>query len=192
MNKLKYSISGQMLLMIKSHFTTSVVFMILFLMTTSMRNGFGNMVFGVLGFLGYFLSIYAFSGTALRDDKLTVSPLTPKPLKGLFLPAFLTIVNVIVILLYKLAWAQGSDGESMTEIWSLILNIISLLWVAPYQPLLGMAFGHIELSGFIIIFITPFIASTLGYFAAYKGFDLSATVHSFAYEKKKDKDKDEF
>ena len=123
---------------------------------------------------------------------MTVSPLTPKPLKGLLLPAFLTIANVIVILLYKLAWIAGSDGKSTTEIWSLILNIISLLWVAPYQPLLGMAYGHIELQGYLIIFVTPFIASTLGYFAAYKGFDLSAKVHGFAYEKKKDKDKDEF
>ncbi len=192
MNKLKYSVPGQMLLMVKNHFTVSVVFMIFFLMTTSMRNGFGNMVFGILGLLGYFLSIYSYSGTALRDDKRTISPLEPKPLKGLLLPAFLTIANVLVILLYKLAWSQGSDGESMTEIWSLILNIISLLWVAPYQPLLGMAYGHIELTGYLIIFVTPFVASALGYYAAYKGFDLSAKVHSFAYEKKKDRDKDEF
>lgn len=188
MNKLKYSVPGQMLLMIKNHFTVSVVFMILFIMTASMRNGFGNMVFGILGFLGYFLSIYAYSGSALKDDRRTISPLEPKPLKGLWLPAFLTIVNVLVIILYKLAWAAGSDGKSMTEIWSLILNIISLLWVAPYQPLLGMAYGHIELQGYLIIFITPFIASALGYFAAYKDFDLNAKIHSLAYEKKKDKD----
>lgn len=192
MNKLKYSVFGQMLLMIKNHFTVAVVFMILFLMITPMRNSFGNMVFGILGVLGYFLSIYAYSGTAFRDDKRSVSPLTPTPLKGLWLPALLTIANAVIILLYKLAWAAGSDGKSMTEIWSLILNIISLLWVAPYQPLLGMAYGHIELQGYFIIFVTPFVASLLGYFAAYKGFDLSAKVHSFAYEKKKDKGKDEF
>lgn len=192
MNKLKYSVPGQMLLMVKSHFTVSVVFMILFLMTASMQTGFVSTVFGVLGLLGYFLSIYSHSGTALRDDKRSVSPLTPHPLKGLWLPAFLTIVNVVIILLYKLAWTYGSDGKSMTEIWSLILNIISLLWVSPYQSILGMEHGHIELHGYIIIFVTPFVASLLGYFAAYKGFDLSAKVHSLAYEKKKEKDRNEF
>ena len=192
MHNLKYSISGQMLLMIKNHFSAAVVFMILFLMTTSMRGDLGDKIFGVCGFLGYFLTIYAYSGSAFQDDKRTISPLTPHPLKGLWLPALLTVANVIIILLYNLAWSQGSDGHSMTEIWSLILNIISLLWVAPYQPLLGMAYGHIELQGYLIIFITPFIASALGYFAAYKGFDLSAKVHSIAYEKKKDKKKDEF
>lgn len=192
MNKLKFSIPGQMLLMIKQHFTISVVFMIFFLMTVSMQKGVFSTIFGIFGLLGYFLSIYSYSGSALRTDKMSASPLSPDPIKGLWLPAFLTIVNVIIILLYKLAWSQGSDGQSMTEIWSLILNIISLLWVAPYQPLLGMAFGHIELQGYIIIFVTPFIASALGYFAAYKGFDLSAKVHSFAYEKKKDKDENEF
>jgi hypothetical protein len=178
--------------MIKNHFTVSVVFMIFFLLTASMQSGLFNTIFGILGFLGYFLSIYAYSGTALRDDKMSASPLTPKPLKGILLPAFLTIASAVVILLYKLAWAQGSDGQNMTEIWSLILNIISLLWVAPYQPLLGMAYGHIELQGYLIIFVTPFIASFLGYLAAYKGFDLSAKVHGFAYERKKDKNKDEF
>ncbi|MBR5808698.1 MAG: hypothetical protein IKY39_01155 [Clostridia bacterium] len=192
MNKLKFSIPGQMLLMIKNHFTISVVFMIFFLMTASMQSGLFNTIFGIFGFLGYFLSIYSYSATALRDDKMSVSPLTPNPLKGLWLPAFLTIANVIIILLYKLAWSQGSNGQSITEIWSLILNIVSLLWVAPYQPLLGMAYGHIELQGYLIIFVTPFIASFLGYLAAYKGFDLSAKIHSLAYEKKKTKDKDEF
>lgn len=192
MKNLKYSVPGQMLLMIKSHFTVSVLFMVFFIMTVSMQSSFINTLFGILGLLGYFLSIYSYSGSAHRDDKRTISPLTPKPLKGLWLPAFLTIVNIIIILLYKLAWLAGSDGKSMTEIWSLILNIISLLWVAPYQPLLGMAYGHIELQGYLIIFITPFIASALGYLASYKGFDLSAKVHSFAYEKKKDNNKDEF
>lgn len=192
MNKLKFSIPGQMLLMIKNHFTVSVVFMIFFLMTASMQKGLFNIIFGIFGFLGYFLSIYSYSGSAFQSDKMSASPLSPNPVKGLWLPAFLTIANVIIILLYKLAWAQGSDGQSMTEIWSLILNIVSLLWVAPYQPLLGMAFGHIELMGYIIIFATPFIASFLGYLAAYKGFDLSAKVHGLAYEKKKDKDKNEF
>lgn len=192
MKKLKYSVPGQMVLMIKTHFTTAVVFMILFLMTASMQKGIINTIFGIIGLLGYFLSIYAYSETAHKNDKLTVSPLTPKPLKGLLLPAFLIIANIIVILLYKLAWTAGSDGKSMTEIWSLILNIISLLWVSPYEPLLGMAHGHIELKGYLIIFLTPIIASTLGYLAAYHNFDLSAKVHGFAYEKKKEKNKNEF
>lgn len=192
MKNLKYSIPGQMLLMIKNHFSTSVVFMILFLMTVSMRVGFVDTLFGIIGFIGYFLTIYAYSASAHRDDKREVSPLTPHPLKGLRLPAFLTIVNVIVILLYKLAWSHGSDGQSMTEIWSLILNIVSLLWVSPYQPIMGMAYGHIELHGYLIVFVTPFIASTLGYLADYKGFDLSAKIHGIAYEKKKDKNKNEF
>lgn len=180
-----------MLLMVKTHFSTACLFMILFIITTSMRNDFGNIIFGICGTLGYFLSIYSAASTFLTDDKRTVSPLTPKALKGFFLPAFLIIANLIAILLYKLAWAYGSDGESMTQAWSLILNIISLLWVAPYQPFLGMAHGHIELHGYLIIFVLPIIASGLGYFAAFKGFDLSAKVHSIAYEKNNN-DKEEF
>lgn len=191
MNKLKFSVPGQMLLMVRTHFTTAVVFMLLFLFTASMQVGIGNLIFGIIGIIGYFLSIYSAAGSSYLCDKMDSSPLTPKPAKGLILPLFLLLANVVIILMYKAAWTYGSDGKSMTEIWSLIFNIISLLWVAPYQPLLGMEHGVIELQGYLIIFILPFVASALGYFAAYKGFDLNEKVHSIAYEKKKE-DKREF
>lgn len=181
-----------MFLMLRTHLTTAVVFIILFIMTTSMRGGFGNSVFGWLGLFGYFLSIYASASSAFLNDKMDASPLSPKPAKGFLLPLFVVIANILVVLLYKMAWAYGSDGESMTQIWSLILNIISLLWVSPYQPLLGMAYGFIKPMGYIIIFVTPIIASALGYFAAYKGFDLNAKVHGLIYEKKKENEKSEF
>lgn len=192
MNKLKFSVPGQMLLMVRTHFTTAIVFMILFLMTTSMRGNIGNVVFGIFGFLGYFLAIYANASSAYLNDKMDASPLTPKPTKGFILPLFIIAINLLIVFLYKMAWTYGSDGESMTEIWSLILNIISLLWISPYQPLLGMAYGFIKPIGYIIIFLTPVIASALGYIAAYKGFDLNAKVHGLIYEKKKEEDKSEF
>lgn len=189
MKNLKYSMCGQMLLMVKTHFTTAVLFMILFLVTTSMRNDFGNAVFATCGTLGYFLSIYSAAANAYTDDKKTISSLTPKAAKGFILPTFLIITSAIILTLYKLAWTYGSNGQSVTEVWSLIFNIISLIWVAPYQPFLGMVTGHIEPYGYLIVFVLPIIASGLGYFASYKGFDLNAKVHSLAYEKKK---KDEF
>ena len=186
MNKLKYSLWGQMLLMVKTHLTTAILFMILFLATTSLRNDFGNIVFGVFGTLGYFLSIYSQAAASLTDDKRTISPLNPKPLKGFILPLILTAVSLVIVLMYHLAWAKGSGGQALTQVWSLILNIVSLLWVSPYQPFLGMNCGQIETYGYLIIFILPIIASGLGYFAAYKGFDLNAKIHGLAYEKKKD------
>ena len=194
MKNLKYSVPGQMLLMIKEHATTSIVFMILFLMTASIRNEFGDLLYGIFGVLGYFLSIYSLASTTYKNDNTKISPLAPKPLKGFILPAFLLLFNLLIVIVYKIAWAYGSNGQSMTQIWSLILNIISLLWVAPYQPILDMAHGYISLKGYLIIFVTPILASGLGYFAAYKGFDLNEKMHSIAYEKKKNtsKDKSEF
>ena len=181
-----------MFLMLRTHFTTAVIFMVLFLMTTSMRGDFGNKVFGTIGFLGYFLAIYAAAGSYHLNDKMDASPLTPKPAKGFLLPLFVIVANLIIVLLYKMAWTFGSDGQSMTAAWSLIINIVSLLWVSPYQPLLGMAYGAIEPIGYLIIFATPIIASALGYFASYKGFDLSAKVNGLIYEKKKNEEKSEF
>ena len=99
MNKLKFSVPGQMLLMLRTHFTTAVVFMILFLMTASMQGSFGNVVFGVVGILGYFLSIYASASSSFINDKMEISPLTPKPAKGFMLPLFVIAANILVVLL---------------------------------------------------------------------------------------------
>lgn len=187
MNKLKFSVFGQMLLMVKSHFTTAVLFMIIFLLMTSMMQGIGGIIFGILGVIGYFLTIYSAAVASQKSDRLPSSPLTPKPLKGFILPLLLIALNLLIVLLYKAAWAYASSGGTLQEPWSLIANIIALLWVAPYQPILGMASGHIELHGYIIIFVLPVVASGLGYLAEYKGFDLSEKLRGIAYEKKEDK-----
>lgn len=188
MKNLKFSVPGQMLLMSKAHLSTAFLFLLFFLFTMSMAGTAKDIIFGVCGIVGYFLSIYSTAGSAYNDDKKTISPLTPKPAKGLVLPLILTIFSAICILLYKIAWTYGVAESGALELWAVPLNILALLWVAPYQPFLGMVKGSLSLCGYLIIFLTPFIASGLGYFAAFHNFDLNAKVHSLAYEKKKDKE----
>jgi len=196
MKKLKYSLVGQIVLMTKTHLVTALLFLILFLFLGAKDQGTVYKIFGFFGTLGCFLSIYSNAASALNDDKKTISPLNEDPKKGFILPVGILLINVFVIIIYKLAWAYGSAYGSdgilyITQTWSAIFNIISLLWVMPYHAFLGMDYGVISLTGYIIIFVTPVVASALGYFAAYKGFDLNAKMHSFAYEKK-DKNKEEF
>ena len=187
MKNLKFSVHGQMLLMVKAHFAIALLFLVLFLLTMSMTAGTKDIIFGICGMVGYFLSIYSFAETAYLDDKKTVSPLTPKQAKGLMLPLILTLFSLIIVLIYKFAWTYGITENGSLELWAVPLNILALLWVSPYQPLLGMVQGGLTTAGYLIIFLTPFVASGLGYFAAFNGFDLSAKIHSLVYEKKKDK-----
>ncbi len=188
MKKLKFSVPGQMLLMAKTHLTTAFLFLLLFLLTISMAGKARDIIFGICGLIGYFLSIYSAASTAYLDDKKTISPLTPKPAKGLILPLMLTVFSLICLLLYKFAWTHGITESGSLELWAIPLNVLALLWVAPYQPFLGMVQGSLSLCGYLIVFLTPFVASGLGYFAAFHDFDLNAKVHSLAYEKKKDKE----
>lgn len=186
MNKLKYTIPGQMLLLVKSHLSTAVLFLILFLFTFSMTagTGIGSIIYASVGILGYFLSIYSTAGSYVSCDKMPSSKLSPHPAKGFILPVILTAVSLVIILFYKLAWAYGSNGTSVTEIWSFIANALMLIWVAPYQPFVGLSAGNITTIGYLIILVLPYIASGLGYLATYKGFDLSEKVRNIAYEKK--------
>lgn len=192
MKKLKFSLIGQMLLLAKSHLSTGLVFMILFLFTVSMYGPAYNVIFGTCGFLGYFLTIYQSANNAYLDDKKTISPLTPYAAKGFVLPLLLTAFSLVIVLLYKFAWAYGAVSEKAVEMWAVPLQILARLWTVPYHPFLGMDGGKLSLIGYIIIFLTPFIASGLGYFAAYKGFDLNEKIHGIAYEKKNKSDKSEF
>ena len=188
MKNLKYSVSGQMLLMAKTHLSTAFLFMVLFLITISMAGKVRDIIFGICGSLGYFSSIYSAADAAYFDDKKSISPLTPKPAKGFILPLILTGFSLIIVLLYHFAWSNGVTENGTLLPWAIPINILSLLWTVPYQPFLGMANGSIALHGYLIIFLTPFVASGLGYFAAFHGFDLNAKMHSLAYEKKKNKE----
>ncbi len=199
MKNLKYSIKGQMLLITKAHLRTALLFMILFLFTFSMNSKTKDVIFAIFGTLGYFLSMYSAGNNAYLNDKKSISPLTPKAAKGFILPLILTLSNLLIFILYRLAWTVGFNGQSL-EIWAVIVNVITILWTSPFHApylvsnpnqyqshLLGMSSGTMSIHGYLIILLIPIIASGVGYFAAYKGFDLNAKMHSLAYEKKKDK-----
>ncbi|MBO5059836.1 MAG: hypothetical protein J6C82_02845 [Clostridia bacterium] len=188
--KLKYTIFGQILHTLTSHAGIAVMFAFLWLIMIAVwTTKIGGYAFGIIGILTYFLAIYNAGCDAALDDKKPYSPLTPKPAKGLILPVLLTAVNILFIVLYKCSWAFGSTDGYIKEVWAIIGNILSILWFSMYKTFLGMERGHFELQGYLIILILPFIASALGYFAGYNGYDIYGKLNSLAYEKSKKKKK---
>lgn len=185
MKKFKYTILGQFLSVIKSHAAVAFVFMFIWLIAADMWVGIAGKIFYTVGCLCYFLTIYNAGTKCAAQDKRSISPLKPYPAKGITLCAALIVLNLIVIALYKVAWNFGSDGEFLNRGWAVLLNIISIYWTAPYNQLLGMEKGVLELSGYFIIFLLPIIATTLGYLAGYKGIDIFEKISGIAYEKNK-------
>lgn len=188
MNKLKfrYTLPGQLCTPLKNHATTTLFFSLMWFMTINLwTSRTGQIIFSSLGLLVYFLAIYGAGYETCLDDKKPYSCHSPKWYRGIYLPIFLTIVNVLVIIIYKCSWAFGTTDGYISNGWALTGNILAVLWYAPYKGLLGMNQGHFELQGYLIIILLPYIATFLGYLAGYKNFDIYAKLNSFAYEKKK-------
>lgn len=184
MKKMKYTIWGQLLSVVGAHAATAFIFMFIWLITAGLWEGFAGKIFSCVGCVCYFVAIYNSGVTCAQNDKRSISPLKAYPAKGLTLPVILLFVNVVVILLYKYAWSTGGDGEFLRKGWAVLLNMLSVFWTAPYENILGMEKGTLEIQGYFILCILPFIATGIGYFAGYRDFDLLAKIGNLAYEKK--------
>lgn len=184
MKKMKYTVWGQMLSVVVAHATTAFIFMFICFITAGLWTGIAAKIFSAVGCLCYFMAIYNSGVNCAQADKRSISPLTPYPAKGTILPVILLAVNILIIVLYKYAWSAGGDGEFLRKGWAMLLNMLSVIWTSPYENLLGMEKGVLEIQGYFILCVLPFIATGAGYFAEYKDFDLFAKLSKLAYERK--------
>ena len=128
--------------------------------------------------------MYACGNTAAKNDKKSYSKLTPIAYKGAILALGLLALNIAFIAVYKLSWAFGSLDGSLVKLWAAIGNALTLFWFSPYMNLLGMDKGSISFHGYAIIILLHIVACYFGYFAGYKGFDISSKFRFLVYEKK--------
>lgn len=188
MNKsnFKYTIWYQLLRPTKNYTTLALFFVLFWMLTINLwTSDTGALIFSIAGLISYFFSVYNSGFDAAVDDKKSCSLLKPKWYKGIFLPALLTIAHIIAILIFKCSWYFGTTDGYISNGWALTGNIFSIMWFSPYKTIGGINRGNIEMQGYIITFILPYIASFLGYLAGYKNFDIYGKLSAIAYERKK-------
>lgn len=186
--KFKSTIWWQLLRPAINYSTTALFFVLFWLLTINLWTSHtGSLIFSSVGVISYFFSVYNSGFDAAEEDKKSYSRTKSHWYKGIYLPVFLIICHILVIILFKCCWKFGTTDGYISEGWSLWGNIFAVMWFSPYKDLGGINRGVIEIQGYIITFILPFIASFLGYYAGYKGFDIYGKLNSLAYEKKKKK-----
>lgn len=184
--KFKYTKTGQMLDVLKTHAVNAMIFIFIWLtLIVVWSNTVGEYVYTFIAAVSYFFAVYSCGETAAKNDKKSYVEGDPDLKKCLYIPLLLIIVNIIVVVTYKLTWVFGSDGNSIQELWSLVTNIISVAWFAGFGVLSGMDKGSFSLLGIICIVVLPYLAYFLGYLAGVKKFDISEVMFGFMYEKKK-------
>ena len=136
----------------------------------------------------YGLLIY---GSARKLSLLANKPYTPlRPhitwgfIWGLSIAATVAVFTLI----YKLNWTLFSDGTGVSNIFSVLLNILYYIWTAPYFGFMPDMGGNIPLYTVILMIAMPIAASALGYWAGSKKFDLLEKLDSLTFEKEENDD----
>ena len=183
--KLQDNLMGQMLCVLIQHVKLALIFSIFAVMMLPIWSyKIGEIIFSVIGLIFYAGSMYGLAGAVYERDNKPYTPLSPKPWKGLILPVFLLIVNILIIILYKCSWVFGYDGGTWTSGWGIAGNIFSFGWFSMYQTFLSMSQGNISRVGYAIILGVPEAAAGLGYFLGYKGVDQTKYINNIKYERK--------
>lgn len=177
----------QILSLVGTHLLANVTIGIvgLVFMASVLTNPIGKIVWGIVAAIAYAMAIYSASWQIAHRDMKPHTETEPHALKGVILPVGTLLLSVILLLGYLFAWNGLSiDGEIATGT-AYIYNIAYILSTFAFNGMLGLTKGGVNLTGHIVMYILPFVASTLGYIAGMKGLVISEKLLPMIYEKKK-------
>ncbi len=137
----------------------------------------------------YFSEIYSKAWACAERDKKSYTETTPYLFKGAVLSIGILFYYLLIWLLYKFTWnALTIDGSIAT--WTgLLYNVVYVLSTIMYTGFSTPTGGNVAWFVHLLIYIVPFIASTLGYIAGEKDFMITEKLIPFIYEKKKTEQK---
>lgn len=119
---------------------------------------------------------------ALLDNK-PYTPLKPSRVKGVLFGAVVAVLNVIFVLLYRLLWIKYGIDAGLSGILPMMANTAFYYWSFPYNGLMNMDSGVISAYSVVFMIVIPVAATTLGYIAGEKKFELAEKLDEFMYEK---------
>ena len=139
---------------------------------------------GIKFTLLYFLMMYSTAGGFAKHDNKTYTQLQPDKKKGFFLGLMIAAITFVLFMGYKFVWANFSADGALQNWWSIVINVLFMVWTFPYFGLMNSVSGSITWYSTVTMFTVPVLASSLGYIAVCNKFDLLDKVVSFIYVKK--------
>ena len=136
---------------------------------------------------------------ANRDSK-PVTPLKASKVKGVMFGVMIAVINIILTLLYMIVWSNFSAEAVVEEttvrvlngIVPICVNALYYVWSFAYQGLINdYTSGNIGIIAALCMIAVPIAATTVGYIAGCKKFELAEHLDKFIYEKEEDAQKGE-
>ena len=173
--------------LLKTHLLLSILsgLLGLMLLISIITNPVGNAIFTGIMMVIYFFSIYGAASNCAAQDLKPYTEEQAYPWKGLLLPVGIILVTAALWGLYQAAWQFMTIDGNLATVTGIACNVIFIVWTFMFNALMGLQQGGMNWYAYVFVLIVPVIASGLGYYAGYRGFDLYDKMMRFVYEKKK-------
>ncbi len=142
---------------------------------------------GIFTFV-YAVFIYNQAYKLASFDKKTYTPLQPNVKWGFLWGVCISAAVALAILVFRMNWIFFSENGAMTNVFSMIINILFYIWTAPYFGFISDTGGIIPAFAVALMLAVPIAASTLGYVAGIHNFDVIAKLDSMTIEQGDDDD----
>lgn len=134
-----------------------------------------------------FAMLYIAAKKFANRDAKKVTPLNYSLIKGVMFGAMIAAINIILILIYTAVWRNFSGEYGVVGFVPIAYNACFYVWTFAYNGLIANftagEFGYIAAAAAVIV---PIAATTAGYIAGGRNFDLAEHLDSFIYEKDDD------
>ena len=130
---------------------------------------------------------------ANRDTK-DYTPLKESKIKGALFGVSVAVLNVIIIVIHQIVWAACSapveeGGRALRAIGAIVYNVIFNILTFAYNGFVDTPqYGYLGYIAPALMIIVPIAATTLGYIAGCKRFELAENLDKFIYEKDDEED----
>ena len=118
-------------------------------------------------------------------DHKSYTPLKPSILKGVMFGVCIAVTNVVLLMLWKMAWTTCADSTGLNGV-GIAVNAVFTCLTFPYYGVMGASKGAVTVISIILMILVPIAASTAGYVAGKYKFDILDKIESFAYEKEEE------
>lgn len=138
-----------------------------------------SMVFMTVNFAMLYIPAKKFA----QFDNKPYTPLRPNKIKGVLFGCFVAALTMTLTLVFKLMWIYFSNEIGISGGVPTAVNALFYYWSFPFNGILGLNNGRFMSYAIPIMAALPIAATTAGYIAGCKNFEMAEKLDEFMYEK---------
>ena len=104
-------------------------------------------------------------------------------MKGVMFGCMVALVTLIITAAFKIMWLKFGNDTGVEGAVPAIINMLFYYWSFPFNGILGLNAGRFMIYTVPVMIVVPIAATSIGYMAGCKNFNISEKINEFMYEK---------